>query len=157
MNKQLILKKSYTIAVDYWSLGILLYEMLIGYTPFEGEFLYELIVQGDFEVPRFVSTIATDLIRKLIVLQPDARLGVRNNGESTKKHPFFKSIDWSKLRNKELMPAFKPIIDKLNPLRNFDEEYVKEGIDMTPADKTIISNIGQRTFKDFSYTNLRLE
>ena len=99
-------------AVDWWSVGILLYEMLVGLPPFYSEnvnLMYELIQKADLRVPGFVSYNARDLITKLLRRDPGSRLGAgADDSEPIKAHPFFEKLDWEKLYKREVKPDFIP-------------------------------------------------
>jgi len=109
-------------AVDWWSLGILLYEMLGGLPPFYSENvneMYELILQKPLEFTEEFSPNARDLVSKLLDRNPETRL---QDIEKFKAHPFFAGLDWAKVYNREITPAFIPDSTKTN----FDKEFTNE-------------------------------
>lgn len=151
---EIIKRQDYTLTVDYWTLGVLIYEMLIAAPPFYGENeeeLFKNIVSGKFSIPKSVSKEATSLINKLMTKQPSSRLGNDDNGMSIRNHPFFKDIDWIKLKNKEITPAFKPKIKSKKGVDNFDHEFTKENLKLSPVDHSILSNVDINAFSNFSY------
>lgn len=117
-------KAGYTETVDFWSLGTILFEMLLGYPPFCGKnpsttLNNVLQFEKNFKIPNEppLSPEAVDLMRRLIT-RADKRLG-RNGVQEIKNHPFFRGINWREIRNR---PA--PIIPKLSgdeDTRNFDK------------------------------------
>lgn len=120
----------YTETVDWWSLGTLMFEMLIGYPPFCGNDMYQTYLtianfRKHFEIPddANISAEAEDLMRKLIN-EEENRLG-RNGASEIKKHPFFKGIDWKTIRSQKapMIPILKSEIDT----RNFEKFEEKEG------------------------------
>jgi protein kinase N len=85
---------SYTRAVDWWGLGVLIYEMLVGESPFPGEDeeeVFDSIVNDDVRYPRFLSSEAISIMRKLLRRNPERRLGAgERDAEDIRKQPFFK-------------------------------------------------------------------
>ncbi|OMJ77688.1 hypothetical protein SteCoe_22634 [Stentor coeruleus] len=98
MAPEVIRKNAYTYAVDFWALGILLYEMLCGHPPFQGESYPEIcqnILRGSFEFTRSVDPVSKDLIRRLLHTEPAYRLGnLQGKAMDVKKHKFFREISW---------------------------------------------------------------
>ncbi|GMH43342.1 hypothetical protein BSKO_11264 [Bryopsis sp. KO-2023] len=108
MAPEVIEEGEMTKAADYWSLGVLIYEMLIGQPPFTSqnddyEEVFELACSGQFHVPGFVSKEATDIIRGLLQVDPRQRLGSRG-ALRIKNHSWFGGINWDGLKNKRLKP-----------------------------------------------------
>lgn len=90
-------------AVDWWTFGILLYELLYGKTPFKGsvndETLANVVLQGlKFPDTPLVSFQAKDLIRRLLVKEPENRLGTEKGAVEIKQHPFFEGLNWALIR-----------------------------------------------------------
>lgn len=101
-------------AVDWWSLGTLLYEMITGLPPFYNtnvNMMYEKILHAKLTFPAFVSTNAKSLLTGLIERDVKKRLGSGiMDAEELKQHPFFSDLDWQKVYNKEYEPVFKPTV-----------------------------------------------
>ncbi|KAG2497547.1 hypothetical protein HYH03_004294 [Edaphochlamys debaryana] len=98
-------------AVDWWSLGILIFELLYGTTPFRGarrDETFENIIKAPLRFPAkpAVSEEARDLIEKLLIKDVSKRLGTRTGANEIKAHPWFKSINWALLRNE--VPPYVP-------------------------------------------------
>lgn len=110
-------KCGHGLAVDWWALGVLLYEILLGYSPFNDDsqdLIYDKILTSPvtFPIKGGPSLPAKDLIRKL--LTRDASL--RSGASEVKKHPWFRNFDWESVKKRKLVPPYKPTscID-LNP------------------------------------------
>ena len=109
---ELLLGHGYNKTVDWWTLGVLLYEMLTGLPPYYDENtneMYRKILSEPlhFPGPEIVPTIAKDLLTQLLDRNPERRLGAKGPSE-IKAHPFFNSIDWRKLLQRKYDPTFKP-------------------------------------------------
>lgn len=122
---ELLTGGGYTKSVDWWTLGVLLYEMLTGLPPFYDENtndMYRKILTEPlhFPGPEIVPPAARDLLTRLLDRNADKRLGAKGAAE-IKAHYFFHSIDWRKLLERKYEPSFKPNVvrrDSLNrPLR----------------------------------------
>ncbi|XWS71761.1 hypothetical protein CRYUN_Cryun03dG0166600 [Craigia yunnanensis] len=100
---EIITGAGHTSAVDWWALGILLYEMLYGYTPFRGKTrqkTFANVLQKDLKFPRSiqVSLHAKQLMYRLLRKDPKSRLGSRQGASEMKQHPFFKGVNWALVR-----------------------------------------------------------
>jgi len=115
--------------VDWWTLGILVYEMLASYPPFYDEDpmkTYAKIMHGQVAFPMHFSKPAVDLIRRLLHSKPTKRLGVVKGGAKlVKEHPWFKGFNWEAFEKQSMeAPIILPVKDKYD-LSNF-EEYPEE-------------------------------
>ncbi|KAN0012211.1 hypothetical protein ACTFIU_007509 [Dictyostelium citrinum] len=103
-------------AADWWSVGILLFEMLTGRSPFlasNRNDMYKSMIQGNLRMPMFLSSDAQDLLEKLLVPDPNKRLGSSQGFEEISSHPFFELIPWRMLESKMITPPFKPTIKEI--------------------------------------------
>uniref|UniRef100_A0A8C6WKU1 protein kinase C n=1 Tax=Neogobius melanostomus TaxID=47308 RepID=A0A8C6WKU1_9GOBI len=149
---------SYTRAVDWWGLGVLIYEMLVGESPFPGddeEEVFDSIVNDEVRYPRFLSTEAIGIMRRLLRRNPERRLGSgEKDAEEVKKQPFFRNVDWEALLQKKLPPPFVPTIGGKEDVSNFDEEFTTEPPTLTPPrEPRVLSRRDQESFKDFDYVS----
>lgn len=139
----------YGKAVDWWSFGTLMCEMLTGLPPFYAEDvhqMYQQIMTAKLKIPSSVSSEATDLLEKLLVRDPSARL---TEPEKIKKHPWFSCIDWIKLATKEVKPPFIPPVKNKEDTTQVDPEFTSENpvLSVTPD-----SDLGtEGNFDDFTY------
>ncbi|XP_035276062.1 protein kinase C delta type-like [Anguilla anguilla] len=102
--------KEYSFPVDWWSLGVLVFEMLTGDSPFQGDNEDELstsVCTDTIEYPSWLNQESKDLLEKLLERDPTHRLGVAGD---IRAHPFFEVIDWPTLEKREMEPPFKPKI-----------------------------------------------
>eukprot|EP01017_Pseudomicrothorax_dubius_P002529 TRINITY_DN10110_c0_g1_i1.p1 TRINITY_DN10110_c0_g1~~TRINITY_DN10110_c0_g1_i1.p1 ORF type:complete len:154 (-),score=36.01 TRINITY_DN10110_c0_g1_i1:26-487(-) len=122
---EIIIGGGYGASVDWWSFGCFLYELLAGRPPFQDQNrskLYKAILEGKVTYPEKFSPVAKDLISKLLVTDPDLRLGGKSASE-VKGHEFFAGVNWTKVAQRKQAPPFKPTISSDVDVRNFDEEY----------------------------------
>lgn len=121
---EIIQSKGHNKAVDWWALGILIYEMLTGYPPFFDDTafaIYEKILAGKIEWPKHIDPVAKDLIRKLLVNDRTKRLGsMKNEAEDVKRHRWFKGTDWDDVYYKRLKPPIIPRVRHNGDTRYFD-------------------------------------
>jgi serine/threonine protein kinase SCH9 len=124
----------YGKAVDWWSLGILFYEMIAGFSPFytnDTQLMYRRILFGKLKFPKgFFSDDAKSLIKGLLARNPSARLGSRNDAEEIKSHPFFANVDWDILYRKQVSPPFKPNVTSEDDVSCFDPAFTEEETNM---------------------------
>ncbi|XP_028163258.1 protein kinase C, brain isozyme-like isoform X1 [Ostrinia furnacalis] len=111
---EIILYQPYGKSVDWWAYGVLLYEMLVGQPPFDGEDeeeLFAAITDNSVSYPKTLSKEAKDACKAFLTKNPQKRLGCGARGEEdVRLHPFFKRIDWSRIEARDVQPPFKPKI-----------------------------------------------
>ncbi|XP_047477410.1 protein kinase C, brain isozyme-like [Penaeus chinensis] len=154
---EIILYQPYGKSVDWWAYGVLLYEMLVGQPPFDGEDeeeLFAAITDHNVSYPKALSKEAKECCKGFLTKQPQKRLGCGPKGEEdVRTHPFFRRIDWVKLENREVQPPFKPKIRHRKDVSNFDKQFTSERTELTPTDKLFMMNLDQTEFSGFSYLN----
>ncbi|KNF05658.1 AGC/AKT protein kinase [Puccinia striiformis f. sp. tritici PST-78] len=123
----------YSKLVDFWSLGVLLFEMCCGWSPFyaeDNQQMYKNICFGKIKFPRgVIGDDGKQFVKGLLNRNPKHRLGSQNDTEDLKKHAFFSSINFDKLRKREIIPTFKPHIESDESVSNFDSEFTTLNID----------------------------
>ncbi|KAF4011027.1 hypothetical protein G4228_002714 [Cervus hanglu yarkandensis] len=150
----------YGRAVDWWGLGVVMYEMMCGRLPFynqDHERLFELILMEEIRFPRTLSPEAKSLLAGLLKKDPKQRLGGGpSDAKEVMEHRFFLSINWQDVVQKKLLPPFKPQVTSEVDTRYFDDEFTAQSITVTPPDR--YDSLGsleldQRThFPQFSYS-----
>ena len=154
---EIITMEGHDKMADWWSFGILLFEMLCGLPPFYVENLdkmYEMIQTSAVKFPKRInlSDDAKDIIQKLLEKNPKKRLGAQKGIEEIKNHPFFAKIDFNLVEQKKLEAPFIPEVENDTDVQNFDEEFTNEEVGMSYIPKKNMEMIkkNQGMFKDFS-------
>ncbi|XP_065092950.1 serine/threonine-protein kinase N isoform X4 [Ochlerotatus camptorhynchus] len=153
---EVLTETSYTRAVDWWGLGVLIFEMLVGESPFPGddeEEVFDSIVNDEVRYPRFLSLEAIAIMRRLLRKNPERRLGSsERDAEDVKRQAFFRNIGWDDLLLRKVKPPFVPTIRSPEDVSNFDEEFTSEKAALTPPkDPRVLTESEQTYFKDFTY------
>ncbi|KAJ3043967.1 hypothetical protein HDV00_003494 [Rhizophlyctis rosea] len=133
---EIIQSKGHGKAVDWWALGILIFEMLAGYPPFfdDNPFgIYEKILAGRITWPSHFDSSAKDLIKRLLTADRTKRLGnLRAGSEDIKRHKWFRGVDWDLLLRKQVQAPIVPVISGAGDTRNF-ESYPEPGEEEDPS------------------------
>lgn len=154
---EILQELEYGPSVDWWALGVLMYEMMAGQPPFEADNeddLFESILHDDVLYPVWLSKEAVSILKAFMTKNPNKRLGciaAQGLEEAIKQHAFFKEIDWILLEEKKIKPPFKPRIKTKRDVNNFDQDFTREEPVLTLVDDTIVKQINQEEFKGFSY------
>ena len=149
---EIIMSKGHDKGVDYWAFGILVYEMLVGSSPFfssgmDQMSLFRRIVIAKYQTPNYVDDDAKDLINKLLVRRQAARIGNLSRGHrDIQDHPWFKDITWTSLLRKKIAAPWVPEIKDPFDASHFDD-YSSEHNNSRHSSK--LGNDQQSLFKDF--------
>ncbi|XP_030331959.1 ribosomal protein S6 kinase alpha-3 isoform X4 [Strigops habroptila] len=153
MAPEVVNRRGHTQSADWWSFGVLMFEMLTGTLPFQGKDRKEtmtMILKAKLGMPQFLSLEAQSLLRMLFKRNPANRLGAGPDGvEEIKRHAFFSKIDWNKLYRREIHPPFKPATGRPEDTFYFDPEFTAK----TPKDSPGIppSANAHQLFRGFSF------
>ncbi|CAH2054486.1 unnamed protein product [Thlaspi arvense] len=154
MAPEIVRGKGHDKAADWWSVGILLYEMLTGKPPFMGSRgkIEQKIVKDKIKLPQFLSSEAHALLKGLLQKEPERRLGSGPSGaEEIKKHKWFNGMNWKKLEAREVMPSFKPEISGRQCIANFDKCWTEMSVLDSPASSPS-SDPKANPFTNFTYS-----
>uniref|UniRef100_A0A8C2XEL9 Protein kinase C n=1 Tax=Cyclopterus lumpus TaxID=8103 RepID=A0A8C2XEL9_CYCLU len=154
---EILQELDYGPSVDWWALGVLMYEMMAGQPPFEADNeddLFESILHDDVLYPVWLSKEAVSILKAFMTKSPNKRLGcvvAQGLEEAIKLHVFFREIDWTLLEQRKIRPPFKPRIKTKRDVNNFDQDFTREEPNLTPVEDNVIKQINQDEFKGFSY------
>uniref|UniRef100_A0A1B6H4Y9 Protein kinase C n=1 Tax=Cuerna arida TaxID=1464854 RepID=A0A1B6H4Y9_9HEMI len=156
---EILQELDYGPSVDWWALGVLMYEMMAGQPPFEADNeddLFESILHDDVLYPVWLTKDAVSILKGFMTKNPVKRLGCVGSGNpeaAIRAHAFFKEIDWDALESRKVKPPFKPKIKNKKDALNFDAEFTKEEPVLTPVNADVVRSINQDEFRGFSFVN----
>ncbi|PSC73894.1 Serine threonine-kinase 2 19 [Micractinium conductrix] len=155
MAPEVITGRGHGKVVDWWSVGVLLYEMLCGMPPFRAkgrQQLQKLITTGKMRMPAYLSNEVQSLVKGLLHKEASKRLGYGPSGSAdVMGHPFFKTIDWKKLGNRQIPSPFRPTVKSAESIENFDKIWT----DLPPTDSPCVTpreaSLQDHMFEGFTY------
>jgi len=128
---QILQELDYGASVDWWALGVLMYEMMAGQPPFEADNeddLFESILHDDVLYPVWLSKEAVSILKGFMQKNVSKRLGcvaAHGGEEAIKHHSFFRSIDWDKMEKRQIKPPFRPkIVSAVIYIRTFLKKLI---------------------------------
>ncbi|KAL2557590.1 Serine/threonine-protein kinase AtPK2/AtPK19 [Forsythia ovata] len=151
MSPEIILGKGHDKAADWWSVGILLFEMLTGKPPFVGrrDKIQQKVIKDKIKLPGFLSSEAHSLLKGLLQKDPSKRLGSGAKGsDEIKGHTWFKSINWKKLEDRAIQPSFRPEVAGQHCIANFDKQYTEMPVSDSPVSSPKVDG---NLFQGFTY------
>lgn len=151
---EILLSQGYGKEVDWWTFGILLYEMLTGLPAFydsDTAKMYQKILKAPIDFKADMPESVVDLLSKLLERDPIKRLGSVKGANEIKCHPFFSVIDWDKLIKRQYVPEFRPEVSSLNDTSNFDAEFTTELPQDSISTPCNLSKTMQQQFAGFTF------
>lgn len=149
---EIIRRENYDFMVDWWSLGVLTFELLYGSTPFFSRNrarLFQAITLQDVKYPSSAKSVEIDFISGLLTKEPKKRATF----QSLKNHPFWDGMNFEEVLAKKIQPAYIPTINDPEAVNNFDQDFTQE-----PAQDSLLSPVaGNPDFPGFSYTNIGVQ
>ncbi|KAJ8680255.1 hypothetical protein QAD02_016042 [Eretmocerus hayati] len=154
MAPEILTRRGHGKAVDWWSLGALMYDMLTGVPPFtdvDRKKTIDKILKEKLKLPLYLTAEARDLIRNLLKRQVPQRLGAGpDDAEPIMNHSFFKHINWQDVISRKLEPPFKPSLKSADDTSQFDEQFTANVPVDSPVESTL-SESANMIFQGFTY------
>ncbi|KAF5402863.1 Non-specific serine/threonine protein kinase [Paragonimus heterotremus] len=157
MAPEILLRQGHGKAVDWWSLGTLMYDMLSGAPPFAGEDrkqTIDLIIRGEYVLVPYLSREAASMLSKLLVVDVNRRLGSGPaDAEAIKSHLFFRSTNWDRVLKRQVEPPFRPTLSSDTDVSLFDPKFTQENPVESPDEGLPISDGVNDVFQGFTYVD----
>ncbi|XP_053685216.1 ribosomal protein S6 kinase beta-2 isoform X2 [Sabethes cyaneus] len=154
MAPEILTRSGHGKAVDWWSLGALMFDMLTGMPPFTADNrknTIDAILKGKLNIPAYLANDSRDLIRRLMKRQVSQRLGSGpSDGQAVQAHPFFKNVNWDDVLNRRIEPPIKPVLRSEDDVSQFDTKFTKQ-IPVDSPDDSTLSESANLIFQGFTY------
>ncbi|KAG5363419.1 Protein kinase C-like protein [Yarrowia sp. B02] len=154
MAPEILLEQRYGLAVDWWAFGVLIYQMVLGQSPFRGEDEDEIFDAILADEPRYPITLpgnCVSILTQLLTREPERRLGSGpRDAEEIMAHPYFANVNFDDIYHKRIPPPFVPKITSPTDVTNFDKEFTSETPALTPVTTTLTSAM-QDQFRNFTW------
>ncbi|OCT92228.1 hypothetical protein XELAEV_18015284mg [Xenopus laevis] len=154
MAPEILMRSGHNRAVDWWSLGALMYDMLTGAPPFSGENrkkTIDKILKCKLNLPPYLTQEARDLLKKLLKRNAASRLGAGvGDAGDVQGHSFFRHINWDDLLARKVEPPFKPLLQSEEDVSQFDSKFTRQTPVDSPDDATLSESANQ-VFVGFTY------
>lgn len=154
MAPEILMRSGHNRAVDWWSLGALMYDMLTGAPPFTGENrkkTIDKILKCKLNLPPYLTHEARDLLKKLLKRNASSRLGAGvGDAADVQAHPFFRHTNWEDLLARRVEPPFKPFLQSDDDVSQFDSKFTRQTPVDSPDDSTLSESANQ-VFLGFTY------
>ncbi|KAL3093152.1 hypothetical protein niasHT_022602 [Heterodera trifolii] len=166
---EILMGEEYGFSVDFWALGVLMFEMMAGRSPFHlptteedeqtaEDLLFKMIMEHQIRIPRHLSVRAANVLKGFLNKNPSERLGCKTDLEEgladIKMNSFFKSnIDWELLEQRQITPPYNPNVSGDRDLQRFDTSFTNGNPSLTPDSPSVIARIDQSEFEGFEYVN----
>lgn len=154
MAPEILTRSGHGKAVDWWSLGALMFDMLTGVPPFTAETrkkTIETILKSKLFIPGYLTPDARDLVRRLLKRVVHQRLGYGpEDADAVRGHPFFKHVNWDDVLARRLEPPIKPVLRSEDDVSQFDTKFTRQ-IPVDSPDETTLSESANLIFQGFTY------
>ena len=154
---EVLLRQGHGRAVDWWSLGALLFEMVTGLPPFYSrnrETMFEKIMKAELTFPTFVSPAVKDLLSRLLVRDPKQRLGSGDrDANEVKSHVFFSGVEWNSFMLGHMIPPWRPTVVGSMDTSQFDQEFTSLQPVVSPDMREAYFGSYDRAFEGFTFVD----
>ncbi|KAI9295447.1 Pkinase-domain-containing protein [Neoconidiobolus thromboides FSU 785] len=159
MAPEILNERKYGSSVDWWSLGVLMYQMTLGQSPFTGADdmeIFDSIIEDEVLYPLSLPRTTVSILERLLTKDPKKRIGCGPSGsDEIKQHPYFRDIDWDAHFKRQVTPPYIPKVKNGKDVTNFDEEFTSQPPTLTPT-SSMLTPVQQKKFEGFSFYHKNL-